>query len=165
MMKTTGILVFKMWSFHDKEWMDGAVKLDHQLESIMLKFEDEARFLVDLHQQAQKRNEDYKLEQQRQQELIDRKMKNIENFKMMLEKSKRWNDAVVLRNYIQEVEKQAIETNALTAEKQEWLAWARSKADWYDPFVEKKDELLDTYNPSILESIRNVVATPSWLYS
>ena len=27
-----------------------------------------------------------------------------------------------------------------------WLNWARKKADWYDPFVESNDELLSEAN-------------------
>lgn len=29
-----------------------------------------------------------------------------------------------------------------TAELQEWLSWAKSKLDWYNPMVDIEDELL-----------------------
>jgi hypothetical protein len=36
----------------------------------------------------------------------------------------------------------------------EWLEWARSKADWYDPFVEIHDDLPDAID-------RETLAAPS----
>lgn len=48
---------------------------------------------------------------------------------------------MMLRNYISAAEKFARE-NQVDKELEEWLAWARKKADWYDPFIESEDELL-----------------------
>ena len=35
-----------------------------------------------------------------------------------------------------------LKTNTLDADKKEWINWAKEKADWYDPFIEKDDALL-----------------------
>ncbi|WP_373495434.1 hypothetical protein [Aquiflexum sp.] len=32
-----------------------------------------------------------------------------------------------------------------TENVQEWIQWAKHKADWYDPTVEKKDEYLNPF--------------------
>jgi len=48
-----------------------------------------------------------------------------------------------LRKYINIFEENAIKNNTLTEEKQNWIEWARKKADWYDPFINAKDELLE----------------------
>ena len=33
-----------------------------------------------------------------------------------------------------------------TGNLQEWLHWARAKADWYDPTVERRDNYLSTFD-------------------
>jgi hypothetical protein len=133
-MKPIAILVFKMWSYHEKEWQDGAVKLDHQLESIILKFEDEARFLKDLHQQAEKRHDEYKELERQKQAVADRKKKELEDFKLLTAKSQRWHQAVILRNYIEEFRKRVSQDGTLTEEQLEWISWAKAKRDCFDPF-------------------------------
>lgn len=60
-----------------------------------------------------------------------------------------------LRNYISEVEAKAIAGNALTEETKTWLIWARKKADWYDPFIEAEDELLNNADKETLTFSRN----------
>jgi len=40
----------------------------------------------------------------------------------------------------------------------EWLEWARSKADWYDPFIEIHDDLLDSID-------RETLAVPKPMHS
>jgi len=85
--KPLGILVFKMWSYHDKEWQDGTVKLDHQLESIMLRMEEEARYLAVLHEQARKHHEECREKERQKQAIAERKKKELSDFKAMIEKS------------------------------------------------------------------------------
>ena len=63
-------------------------------------------------------------------------------FKETLQKATRWHKANNLRNYINEVESRILANNKDHEDISSWLAWARSKADWYDPFLEKDDELL-----------------------
>ncbi len=69
-------------------------------------------------------------------------------------KSARWHKAVNLRNYINEVEAKAKVENRLNDELQSWLSWARKKADWYDPFTETPDELLQDIDRETLEPIK-----------
>jgi hypothetical protein len=150
--KPLGILILKMWSYHDKEWQDGTVKLDHQLESIMLRMEEEARYLAAFHEQARKHHEEFIEKERQKQAIAEREKKELEDFKAMLAKSKRWGEAVILRNYIQEVERQNVGTNRMDQEKLEWIKWAKAKADWYDPFIEREDEWLKDFDPKFLES-------------
>jgi hypothetical protein len=36
----------------------------------------------------------------------------------------------------------------------QWLTWARQKADWYDPLVGAADELLSNIDRATLEKVR-----------
>ena len=35
------------------------------------------------------------------------------------------------------------EKNNFSEELKSWVEWARKKAEWYDPFIESEDELLN----------------------
>jgi hypothetical protein len=49
----------------------------------------------------------------------------------------------MVRDYVARVEMNAKSSDALTQETQEWISWARKKADWYDPTIHlEEDELL-----------------------
>jgi hypothetical protein len=46
-----------------------------------------------------------------------------------------------LRNYIKAVEETASRKNNFSPKLNDWLKWVKGKADWYDPLIEKEDEL------------------------
>lgn len=48
-----------------------------------------------------------------------------------------------LRAYIAAVEDRTRNDGQLTPEKQEWIEWAKAKADWIDPLVKRVDPILD----------------------
>ena len=52
-----------------------------------------------------------------------------------------------LREFIAAVEDRARQDGALTPEKQQWIEWARAKADWLDPLVRRSDPILDAPEP------------------
>ena len=45
--------------------------------------------------------------------------------------------------YIEAKKEKAQNENTLDQETQEWINWANDKADWIDPLINKKDEILD----------------------
>jgi len=57
--------------------------------------------------------------------------------------SERSKKSVDIRNYIKQIEKNAIKDNNLSEELTNWINWANNKADWYDPITRKEDELLN----------------------
>ena len=52
-----------------------------------------------------------------------------------------------LREFIAAVEDRAHRDGELTQEKQQWIEWARAKADWIDPLVRRSDQILDAPEP------------------
>ena len=52
-----------------------------------------------------------------------------------------------LRNYIKAVELNAVENNKMTLDLKRWI---NEKADWYDPLIEKEDELFKNINRDTL---------------
>lgn len=53
-----------------------------------------------------------------------------------------------LREFIAAVEDRARHDDKLTPEKQQWLEWAKAKADWFDPLVRRSDPILDAPEPA-----------------
>jgi hypothetical protein len=146
----TGILTFRIEHYTPVEWKDGKDSLENQLPKIIAKLELHAQELKkreeEIHIYWEKRKEEERIAE----ELQRRKEKDLNDFKTMLQKSSRWHKAVNLRNYINEVEQNASTNGNLSEEKRQWLVWARKKADWYDPFIEMQDELLNKINRDTL---------------
>lgn len=52
-----------------------------------------------------------------------------------------------LREFIAAVEDRARHGGELAPEKQQWIEWAKAKADWLDPLVRRSDPILDAPEP------------------
>jgi hypothetical protein len=140
----TGKLVFKVdQTFIDREWTEGNLLFENQLSLILAKLEILADILKQKNLEIRLWHEDYERKRQIEKDYQKRKEDDLLAFKDTLNKAERWHKAANLRNYINEVELKAAANNNLTEETKTWLFWARKKADWYDPFVESEDELLN----------------------
>ena len=140
----TGRLIIKVnQSYCAKEFIDGEKSLEEKLPLIIAEIEY-------LGQKGKQRRiesaifrKQYEEKLQLEKDLKDRKDKELNTFKNLLNESKTWHKSVILDNYIKEREKRAIETNTLTDDLKTWLSWAKQKADWYNPFIKKEDEFLN----------------------
>mgnify|MGYP000858043278 CR=1 FL=1 len=143
-LKPNGKLVLKYQkSYYGKEWVDNSVLIEDRLLDIISALE-----LIALKKKNEREElEKYRAEQRRLEAIIKelqaRKENELKNFKDTFLLANRYQKANDLRNYIHVFEQNAIKNNSLTDEKQSWIEWARKKADWYDPFINAKDELLE----------------------
>lgn len=149
-----GILALQVGRWYGREYKDGNTPLEEQLAKIIAVLELSA---------AKRTEEDLKYEKARiereererlAKELEERKQQDLENFKNLLIDSDRWHKAENLRQYIRELE--ARSDRHESPEAQEWLEWAKRKADWYDPFIESGDELLADVDRNTLEFPKKV---------
>lgn len=146
-----GLLIIKIdESYRAKDFIDGKLPLEKQLFSIIASIELLAIKELEWKEECRKSQEKRELEEKIRKEYEKRQEKDLEAFASTLKKAKRWHKAVNLRNYINEVESKAIDNNNLTDEIKTWLIWARKKADWYDPFIESEDELLNDIDKETL---------------
>jgi hypothetical protein len=130
-------------SYKLKEWVDGTILLEDQLHKIIASIELRA-----LKEQAERieREKRWAIEEERKRiakELQDRKEKELKDFKDIFQKSKRHEQSEVIRRYANKLENWAASQNELTNELKEKIGWIRRKADWYDPFIEAYDQLLE----------------------
>lgn len=101
-------------------------------ESEVVRIEREAR-----EEAARMREEEARLKEERRN-LYNEEVKRtiaLENEALDYEKACR------IRAYINAVENASCE-NAVNGDISAWIDWARKKADWFDPIVARKDELL-----------------------
>jgi hypothetical protein len=149
----SGALVLKTgrWS-HKKEWTDGKQLLEQQISAIIGWMETQADKNIEQNKKWEIQRRIREEEERKEKEWQQRKEKELSDFKNIITQSSRWQKAGELRSYIDAVEAKAIAGNQLTDKLRDWLQWLRDKADWYDPFIEKEDELLadidrDTMSP------------------
>jgi hypothetical protein len=140
---TTDKLIFRVdHGYRMKEFTDDKILLEEKLPLILahLEFrgqkEKEKRIEYEIHRANEREKERIEKEHK------ERKDKEINDFKNLLKESNSWHQSVILDNYLKEVERRAVENNTLTDELTEWLKWAKSKAEWYNPFIRKEDDIL-----------------------
>lgn len=136
----TGILVLKWDYYSGKEWSDGKVKIEEQIPAIIVWFEEQAAKIKVEREESKRRQEEHEREKQRKQEEQKRIENEFNNFKELIEKSRRYRDAIMIREYIDSLQQAKNENQEL--QNAEWISWARKKADWYDPNIEAEDELM-----------------------
>jgi len=159
----TGILYFKLDGYYGKEWVDGKVKLEDQIPSIIAKMELESQRISAMQEEFRKSQEEREELERKQREIQQRKENELLLFKETLEKASRWQRANNLRNYIEAFERNRKSTNALTEENKSWLLWANKKVDWYDPFIETGDDLLNDVDRNTLSfKMNNSSSNTGW---
>jgi hypothetical protein len=124
---------------------DGKETLEVQLSQILATIEIEGKVM------RKKAFENAIREAERQEvarvkELFDKaQRKELKAFRELLENAKRWENAKTLRNFISALQ----EIPNLAPE--DWLNWAKRKAEWYDPTVNGNDPYLIEVDKSVLE--------------
>ena len=147
-----GVFVLKTgkWS-GEKEWRDGKLKLEEQLGKILAKLEIDAQEIKIKEEESQLWRLKYDEELRVKQELEKRKQIELANFKLLLADAERLDKVTKLRNYIKTVEDNVNANNSNDQKINDWISWAKDKADWYDPLVKKEDELLNENDIKELE--------------
>ena len=126
-----------------KEWRDSNIKLEDQLAKIVAKLEIDAQKEKDFQEEIRINNLKYQEKRQIEEDVKKRKEDEITKFNELVALSDQYNKAQLIRQYIETEKQKAIKENCLTVEKQEWINWANDKADWYDPTINKRDNILD----------------------
>lgn len=139
----TGELILKTGKYSiNKEWRDSKIRLEAMLPQIIIWMESKAREWALWREQTRIE----KLELKKQQEIVAAgkalREQEMHQFEDLLQNAQRFTKARELREYITAREQKAIQEGRLSTELQQWILWARGKADWYDPLVDKEDPLL-----------------------
>ncbi|HKM93929.1 MAG TPA: hypothetical protein VJY41_09770 [Prolixibacteraceae bacterium] len=137
----SGILAFVYVnsSYNQKEWLDGKKPLESRLAEILAYFEIDAKKKIEERIEREKRHKIEAEERERQQELKRKKEDEIKKIKVLINMANNWKQAQIMREYIK-----ALENNEdVDIQKMNWVPWAKQKIEWFDPFTQSKDEILD----------------------
>ncbi|MAO15934.1 MAG: hypothetical protein CMH44_03515 [Muricauda sp.] len=145
----SGILSIRADSRWSSEhmWKESSDKpLEGQLSKILISLEtrameSKARSL-EFEEQNRKWKEELRKEKEAEKQKADEQDNTIELFQI----ATRWKKAKDLREYIEAVKNHAIKSDSMTEEKREWIQWATNKANWMDPIVNLKDDILGSYS-------------------
>lgn len=140
----TGILILQIGeSFRAKEWVDGATKLENRLSKVVAKIELDAIKELEWREESRiHRIQEAEKEKLRKEFQAKRDIELL-NTKDLFKLAEYHNKANIIRDYISRIENQEPDNNQESTELTEWIKWAKDKADWLDPLVNKNDELLN----------------------
>jgi hypothetical protein len=140
----SNILSLSLYVYPAKDWTDtNTSKLEDKIPNIIAKLELQA---IEEKRKAIER-ELWHIEYERKQKIEEdfKARRNIELSKTtkLFSDAEKFDKATIYRNFIEATEQKAIKENKLTDELKEWIKWAKEKADWFDPFTNRQDELLN----------------------
>ena len=102
-----GILCFRVEGYHGKEWKDskdGMVKVESYLSEIIAWLEIESERKAGERAFYDQQNDHLELKREKEQLIIVQQENDQDAFEAMLERSERWQKAINLRRYIDEIE-------------------------------------------------------------
>jgi hypothetical protein len=143
--QSSGRLALQLVKIDSKDWEDGKLAIEEQLPSILAKLEIEAKKRKERAIERAVWQQQYEERLRVERELKERKEKEAEAFKSLLKHSEQWQQTKILREYIHEVEKRALENGGLSENLQSWLKWAKQKADFQDPLNKAEETLLSDF--------------------
>ena len=148
----SGELSFRVESYPEKIWRDGKTSsIELQLSRILSTLELRAKKQKEQRIENEIQHQLYQAQRAKEEAYKLLKEEELANFNNLFQSATRWHKSQYIRNYINEFKVHAIKTNTLDKAKTEWINWAREKADWYDPFIEKEVELLKNVDKNTLE--------------
>jgi hypothetical protein len=156
-LEPTGNLSLKLDDLYPKkEWSDTKTKpLENKLVDILVWIETKAK-----EDKARKiENAIWREKQEKlrkiEEDLQKVKDEELSNFKALLTMATRWHKAEYLRKFIKELESNDLKLQSNNQPIENTIEWAKEKADWYDPLIEKEVKLLEDIDRDTLEVKRN----------
>lgn len=147
-MELTGILsfqYFRILNYVEREWADTPhTKLEEKLGRIIGSLEFYAQKEKAERLEREQRWREQKIREEIIREVNTRKEAEFKKFQDLLTNSLRWEKAQSIRAYLNHIHTNQPEGTE-SENRNEWVAWANDKADWFDPFVSKPDPLLKPF--------------------
>ena len=159
-----GKLCLKTNIWRHKEWSDKKLSLEEQLPQILQELEEAAEKmrLEQIAYEKRRREEERLTELRRLHEA--REDKELKALQGLMSDAMRWQQMTMLRNYISDMESLAKSKGHLDDKMQQWITWAKEKADWFDPSINLHDELLTRVDKHTLKMKRTDAYDFSYFY-
>lgn len=152
--ESTGKLVFLVGNYSKKEFIDGSKLLELKIPSIIAYIEEYVEIRIRRSIEAEQQRNLQEEQRRIAEEIKKQKDEESQKFKNLFLHATRLHQANIMRDYIETVEATSLRNHKLTSELQDWIAWAKRKADWYDPLINGEDQLLDNnYKTGIFKEL------------
>lgn len=135
----TGDFIFQVGKYSDqKEWRDGATPIEGLLARIVAKLELMAEKEKEQEEQRRLRQIEREKQEAIERAVVERKQKEVQDFKALLHAAERFDEVIKLRNYVNAVLQRA---DPLDEQTRQWIVWAEKKINWMDPLVGTPDDI------------------------
>jgi len=140
------------YEFKEREWRIGDGALPDEAAAMLDRLEAASQRVDEYYRDLERRWAENDARRKVEQDRQDRRESELRGFKKLLHAATRWQQAQWIRNYLTTMETRETAANptGLPPERTVWFAWARAKADWYDPLIETSDEWLSQINRDTL---------------
>jgi len=144
----TGRLTLTVGSWPSRKWNDTERSLiDSRLSGIVAAIVGLAETKRAKEEEEERRERAYEEARARYEAQVRARNEERRQLRALFRDVSRLQRANRLREFIAAVEDRAHHDGDLTPEKQQWIEWARAKADWLDPLVRRSDPILDAPEP------------------
>lgn len=114
------------------------VKLEDKLGDIIIKLYEQSEEVKAERLAREERERIYQEEEERKEKIRNAKKNEAQKVKELLNLVEDYRIACEIRNYINSISSQ----DNLSSEMKDWIKWANKKADWFDPIIDREDEIL-----------------------
>jgi hypothetical protein len=153
-MEPYGDLYLQMtYQFKERQWKIGDGALPDEAQAMLERLEAASQRVDEYYRDLERRWAENDARRKAEQARQDRQKAELTGFKRLLHAATRWQQAEWIRNYLttMETREAAASPGGLTPDRTAWFAWARAKADWFDPLTETSDEWLAHVDRNTLE--------------
>jgi hypothetical protein len=145
----SGELHFNIYyGYRDKDTFKDTshTKLEDKIISIIANLEIRAEKIKEERIEDDRRRLIRETEERLRREFKEKKEAERKEFKSLFLMAERLHKTHILRQYISTFEEFVSRNGDVNEEIATKIEWAKSKADWLDPFVSKEDQYLDSYD-------------------
>lgn len=114
------------------------IKLKDKLGDIIIKLYEQSEEVKLDRLAREERERLYQEEEERKEKIRNIKKSEAQKVKKLINLAEDYRIACDIRNYINAISNQ----KSLSDEMNDWIKWANKKADWFDPIIDRKDEIL-----------------------
>lgn len=144
----TGMLIISVGTWTTRTCRDtNNTGLEERLGEVVRNVFDVAKAMKDWKIEMARKDEERRLAAEK----YERAAKRLEDEKKALEilehEAKDFQRSRLIQAYVQAVEADALASGSMTAELENWIAWAKLKADWLNPVNQISDLILDAPPP------------------
>jgi len=144
----TGILVFQTTVSGTREWEDSSLKIEEKIDKMIEYCEFHSKRLKDCHDKQRRKSRKEELVRwlklKQQQKVKD----EVQKIKELFEESRRFEKTIMVRSYLKYLNENNKSNDYVINEK---IQWGEDIIEWYDPTINKHNELLEIVEKDTLE--------------